>query len=313
MRSKFALGLVPLAAVALLAGCGGAGFSQSRPAGKILAAANSITLGQSFQVNFSAQMSVDLSHVKGLGSVTQSELDLIQSEISAARLEGTVQMQNSSTIEGTLTLPPLLKTPVHLIDLDGAGYISYDGTHWYQQSASAGTGATLQKLRGQFQTWGKQLQGQAQVVNKGDTTFDGTSVDHLQTTVPGAALNTFMAQEIAGLSAVLPTLGPQQSSEIKALEQLIQFTGETGDTYVNTANGHLVHASGTTTLDLQLGALALLAPGQSGLPSGYAGITFTVSGDFSDWGQQFNIQKPGHVLPGLPPAPSGLSGSLSSL
>ncbi len=317
MQRTLWLSLAPLAAAGLLAGCGGSGISTSRPAGAILQAANSTVLGGSFEMTFSAHLQADLSHVTGLSGVNATELAVIQDEINAATLQGTVEYQGPQDLEATFSLPPLLTSPWHVIDLNGVEYVSEDGSHWYQAAKSSSSqvlgGQTLSGLRAEFKTWGQQLKGSSQVVNLGVSTVGGVRIDHLQSTVPAAALNTFMSQALSGVLSKLPSSTPKLGGDLTAIEQLIRFTGARGDSYVRTDNGRLARATSTVGMDLELGALSLLAPKQSGLPSGYASLTFDFAGNLSDYGQTFNIQKPSQVLPGSPPTPSGLGGALSSL
>jgi hypothetical protein len=92
---------------------------------------------------------------------------------------------------------------------------------------------------------------------------------------------------------------------------MLDFTQVRGESYVLTSTGQLARASVEVSLTLDLGGLSSLAPGATGLPSGSASLGFAATGNFSNYGQSFNIQAPSHVTAGPLPTPSGLSGALS--
>jgi len=92
---------------------------------------------------------------------------------------------------------------------------------------------------------------------------------------------------------------------------LLQFTQVKSDSYVVASTGQLARTDITVGLNLDLWALSDLAPGQSGLPTGSVSMTLSFFGNFSDYGKDFNIQKPSDIVSGPLPIPSGLTGALS--
>jgi len=313
LRSPLAIaGLAVLA----LAGCGSPAAGSQRSAGAILDAANQQALGASFQMSFSSQLHVGLTGVTGLSGTLGRELSIAQTEINAAEFRGVVEFQSKTQFELTFTLSPLLDQPWHLIDLDGTEYISENGTQWYTVSGNSGVagdvggaaGGGLGDLKAQLQTWGQELRGSATVSNLGDSELDGAKVDHVQTSVSGAALNKTLAQAFAGVATKLGTAAPSLSGDIPALEQLLQFNSIRVDSYVLTSNGRLARTDIAVGLTLDLSALSTLAPGQAGLPGGSVAITFNTTANFSDFGKDFGIGKPSDIVAGPVPTPSGLGG-----
>lgn len=311
--------LPALAAVALV-GCAGSGVSVDRPAGSILKAANTQALNNSFQLDFTSRLQVDLGSVTPPSGMAPGELGLAQAEINAARLQGTIEVQSEKQFEMTFTLSPLLAQPWHLIDLNGQEYISEDGSQWHAvvsgQSGLAGglggaAGGGLSHLKAEVKSWGQQLRQAATVSNLGTSGTGSGRAEHLQTTVSGAALNQSLSQILSGVATQLGSAGSSLNRELPAIERLLQFSGVTSNSYVLTSNGELARSDLTVGLQLNLAALADLAPGQSGLPGGSMTMTFSFAGKFGKYGQNFNIHKPSHIVPGPLPTPSGLAGALS--
>ncbi|HEY6537747.1 MAG TPA: hypothetical protein VI138_01750 [Candidatus Dormibacteraeota bacterium] len=298
----------PALAALVLVGCGGNAASH-RTAGAILQAANQEALSGSFQMAFSGQLHVNLSGLTAPG-VSAGELDLIQAEINAARLTGTGQVDTKKKdFEISFTLTPLLTQSFHVLYLAGTEYVSENGTTWYLEKAttpSASAAGSLGKFKAAFKSWGQDLRHQATVTNLGQTTIDGQSADHLQTTVSGADLNQAFA---TFLGQVVGDLGSQASSvsgELPALEALFQFGQATSNSYVLDGSGELARTSVASAMTLNLGELAKLVPSQSGLPTGSVPLTFSFSSDFSDYGKSFDLVKPSHIAPGPLPTPDGL-------
>ncbi|MGH7642749.1 MAG: hypothetical protein ACRENX_07005 [Candidatus Dormibacteria bacterium] len=313
--NRGAIGLAALATVALV-GCGSAGASLHGPAGTILQAANTRALSSSFQVSFTGQLQVDLSGVTLPGGVSAAGLALLQSEIDSARLTGVAQVQSPTEAEVSFTLSPLLTQTWHVLTLNGDEYISENGKQWYSEADTASSSAAaaaggLGNLKSELKSWGLELKNSATVTKLGTTTIGGNQVEHLQTTIAGASLNQSMAGILAEVVTGLGTQGAALKADLPAIQQLLQFTQVKSDSYILTSTGQLAKTVATAGLNLNLSALATLDPGQSGLPAGSASLTMTDSGTFSDYGKNFNLQKPSDILPGNPPAPSGLGGALS--
>jgi hypothetical protein len=293
---------------------------MGRPAAAVLEAANTKALSGSFQVAFSARLHVDLSQVTGLTGVTPGELSLAQDEINGARLRGTAEVQSQQQMEMTFTISPVMAQAWHLILVDGSEYISEDGSTWYklrsgESGFAAGVGSTaggeLRHLKQELKSWGQDLHRSASVTNLGKTEIGGEQVRHLETTVPGPAMNHLLSQILSQVATDLGSSAPSLSGDLPALEQLLDFTRVRADSYVLTATGQLARASIDVDLTLDLSPLSPLAPGATGLPSGSASLVFTTTENFGKYGQSFNIQKPSHVASGPLPTPSGLSGALS--
>jgi hypothetical protein len=286
----------------------------------MLQAANQQALNSSFQVDFSSQLHVDLSGVTGLTGVSSRELSLVQAEINSAGLTGTAQVQSQTQAEVTLSLPPLLSQPLHVIELNGAEYVSEDGTQWHVvgagQSGLAGglgsaAGGSLTNLRSELRSWGQDLRNSATVTNLGNTEINGSQVDHLRTNLSGAAMSQVLSQVLSSVASQLTSSAPALSSELPLIEQLLQFTEVKADSYVLTSSGKLDRASLAVGLKLDLSTLSTLAPAGAGLPGGTASLTYAGAANFSAYGQNFNIQKPSQIVAGPLPTPSGLASALS--
>ena len=309
-----ALPTLTLLATLGLVGCGSTAAAAGRPAAAALEAANTKALSGSFEVAFSAQLHVDLSQVAGLTGVTPGELTQAQSEINAARLTGTAEVQSQQQMEMTFSLTPVMAQPWHLILVDGSEYISEGGSTWYKLSGgrsglAAGVGGTagaeLSHLKQELKSWGQELKSSARVTDLGRTEIGGRQVKHLETTLSG------LSQILAQVATELGSSDPSLAGALPALEQMLDFTQVRGESYVLTSTGQLARASVEVSLTLDLGGLSSLAPGATGLPSGSASLGFTTTENFGKYGQSFNIQKPSHVASGPLPTPSGLSGALS--
>ena len=318
MKLTVRQGSVALAGLATLAlvGCGSGGDSMNRPAGTILQAANEQALSSSFQLAFTAQVQVDLSRVTGLTGVASGDLSLAQAEINSARFSGVIQVQSQKQFELSFTLSPLLTRAWHVIDLNGSEYISENGTQWHTvpsgQSGLAGVaGGSLSNLKAEAKSWGQDLRSAATVTNLGKSTIGGAQVEQIQTTIAGSDLNHSLATILGDVATQLGSEGASLNAELPAIERLLQFTQVKSDSYVVASTGQLARTDITVGLNLDLGALSELAPGQSGLPTGSVSMTLSVFGNFSDYGKDFNIQKPSDIVSGPLPTPSGLTGALS--
>jgi hypothetical protein len=314
-RSPIALGA--LAALALV-GCGSQAATAHRSAGAILDSANQQALGTSFEMSFTSTVQVDLSGVTGLSGLNAGELGLAQAEINSAELQGVVEYQSPKLFELSFSLSPLLDQTWHLIDLDGTRYLSENGTQWHSVSGDSGlaggVGAAasggLSNLKAELQTWGQELRSSATVTNLGDSELNGAEVDHVQTSVTGPALNHALAEVVGGVAADLATSEPSLSGDVPAIDQLLQFTSAKVDSYVLTASGQLDRTDVTVGMTLDLSELSTLAPGESDLPTGSMSLTVSSTGNFSDYGKDFGIEKPGDIVAGPLPTPSGLGGAL---
>lgn len=312
------IALAALAALALV-GCGSQAASAHRSARAILDAANQQALSTSFEMSFTSNVQVDLSGVSGLSGVTAGELGLAQAEINSAELQGVVDFQSQKLFELSFSLSPILDQTWHLIDLDGTRYISENGTQWHIVTGDSGLaggvgGAAsggLGNLKAEVQTWGQELHSSATVTKLGDSELNGVEVDHVQTSAAGPALNHALAQVLSGLATQLGTAEPSLNGDVPALEQLLQFNSAKVDSYVGTASGQLARMDISVGMTLELSALSALAPDKSDLPSGSISMTFNSTGNFSDYGKDFGIQKPSDIVAGPLPTPSGLGDALN--
>ncbi|HUY55530.1 MAG TPA: hypothetical protein VMV23_10265 [Candidatus Nanopelagicaceae bacterium] len=310
--SRSATALAALGTLALV-GCASSGIFMKGSAGTILQAANTQALSSSFQVAFTGQLQVDLSRVTPPKGVTAGELTLIQDEVDSARLSAVMQVQSPTEFEMSFTLAPLLTQTWRVLDLNGSEYISENGTQWHSVS-STGAGAVaggLSNLKTEVKSWGKELSSSATVTKLGTTTIGGNQVEHLQTTIAGSSLNSSMASILGDVVGALGSEGASLNSELPAIEGLLQFTQVKTDSYVLTSSGQLARTDITVGLNLNLAELATLAPAQTGLPAGTASMKLTFSGNFSDYGKAFGLQKPSDIVAGPLPTPSGLASALS--
>ncbi|HUY56236.1 MAG TPA: hypothetical protein VMV12_00200 [Candidatus Micrarchaeaceae archaeon] len=299
-----------------LVGCASGGVSLKGPAGTILQAANSRALSGSFQVAFSGQLRVDLSHAIPPPGVTSGELSLLQAELDSSRLSGWVQFQSRTQFELSFSLSPLLTQSWRVLELNGREYLSDNGTQWHlgRRAPAGGAGASpsgLGNLKTEIESWGKELASSATVKNLGNTTLAGTRVEHLQTTIAGSSLNRSMATVVAGMAGELGSAGGTLKQELPTIEALLQFAKVTTDSYVNIATGQLARTQVAVGLNLNLSDLAGLAPGQVDLPSGVAPLTLDFAANFSDYGKQFDLREPGDIVAGPLPTPSGVAGLLN--
>lgn len=293
---------------------------MDRPAGTILQAANTQALNSSFQIAFTGQLQVNLSGVSASAGLTSTELALIQDEINTAQLTGVAQIQSSNAMEFSFTLSPLLTQTWHELYLNGSEYISENGTQWYSETAAGSSAAQksaagaasngLGNLKTAIKSLGQQLNSSATVTKLGTTTIGGNQVEHLETTISGPNLNHALASMLGDVTADLGTEGAALNSELPAIEGLLQFTQVKTDSYVLTSTGQLARTDETVAVNLNLSELATLVPGQTGLPTGTVPMTLSLSGNFSDYGKDFGLQKPSHIVAGPVPTPSGLAGVL---
>lgn len=292
-----------------LAGCASGTGSTDGPAGAVLQAANQRALAGSFQVAFSGQLQVDLSGVTPPAGVTAGELSLVQSAINSTELTGVAQVQNSKEVSLTVSLKPLLTQTWHVLYLAGSEYISDNGTQWHEVPASSSSKAAAGdagQYKSDFKTWGDDLRNDVTVTKLGTTTIAGEQVEHIQTAISGANLNQALATILSQALGGLGSQGASLKSDLPAIEGLIQFTQVKSDSYVLTSDGDLVRTDVTAGLTIDLSQLAALDPAQPGLPTGSVPITATFTANFSDYGQDFNLSKPSHIVAGPVPAPSGL-------
>lgn len=299
-----------------LTGCASGGVSLKGPAGTILQVANSRALSSSFQVAFSGQLRVDLSHASPPPGVTSGELTLLQAELDSSRLSGWLQFQSGTQFELSFTLSPLLTQSWRVLDLNGREYLSDNGTQWHlggrvPAGAAGASPGGLGNLKTEFESWGKELANSATVKNLGNTTLAGTRVEHLQTTIAGSSLNQSMATIVAGMAGELSSAGGTLKQELPMIEGLLQFADVTTDSYVIIATGQLARTQVAVGMTLNLSDLAGLAPGQADLPSGVAPLTLDFAANFSDYGKQFGLRKPGEIVAGPLPTPSGVAGLLN--
>lgn len=314
-----ATALVALGALALV-GCASSAVSMDRPAGTILQAANTQALNSSFQVAFTGRLQVDLSGVSATAGLTSAELALIQDEINTAQLTGVAEIQSSKAMELSFTLSPLLTQTWHELYLNGSEYLSENGTQWYsvtdaassgaQKSAAGAASSALGNLKAEIKSLGLELNSSATVTKLGTTAIGGSQVEHLETTISGPNLDHALASMLGDVASDLGTEGATLNSELPAIEGLLQFTQVKTDSYVLTSTGQLARTDETVGLNLNLSELATLVPGETGLPTGKVPMRLSLSGNFSDYGKDFGLQKPSHIVAGPPPTPSGLAGVL---
>lgn len=299
-----------------LVGCASSGISMRGSAGTILQAANTQALSSSFQVAFTGQLQLDLSHVTPPTGVSAGELALVQAEVDSARLSAVMEVQSPTEFEMSFTLTPLLTQTWRVLDLNGSEYITENGTQWHSvvtpQATKAGVSAgSLGNLKTEVKSWGKELRNSATVTKLGTTTIAGNQVEHIQTSIAGSSLNSSMAGILGDAVGALGSEGAALNSALPAIEGLLQFTQVTTDSYVLTSTGQLDRTDITVGLNLNLAELATLAPGETGLPTGTASMTLSFSGNFSDYGKSFGLQKPSDIVAGPLPTPSGLASALS--
>jgi len=303
-----------LASALTLVGCASNALSTDRPAGAVLQAANQRALDGSFQVDFTGHLQVDLSAVTPPAGVTAGEMSLLRAAINSAELTGVALVQSPKEVSLTLNLSPLITQSWHVLDLNGSEYVSENGTQWHRVTAPSGSsepnGGDLGQLNADFKSWGLELQKDATVSKLGTTTIAGQQVEQLQTTVSGSDLN----QAISGiLGQAVGALGSEAASvqpELPAIEGLLQFSQVKADSYVLTSNGDLDRTVVTAVLNVDLSELSTLDPGQSSLPSGTAPVIASMTADFSNYGKNFDLRKPGDIVAGPLPTPSGLGGAL---
>ncbi|MGC1184459.1 MAG: hypothetical protein WBA31_04805 [Candidatus Dormiibacterota bacterium] len=299
-----------LAGALTLVGCASNGVNTDRPAGAVLQAANQRALDGSFQVNFSGHLQVDLSAVTPPAGVTAGEMGLIQAAINSAELTGVALVQSPKDVSLTFNLSPLISQSWHVLDLNGSEYISENGSQWHRVTAPSGSSKTNSgdpgQLKADFKSWGLELQKDATVIKLANTSIAGQPVEHLQTTLSGSDLNQGIRGILGQAVGSLGSEGASVQSELPAIEGLLQFSQVKADSYVLTSNGDLDRTVVTSGLTLNLSQLSTLDPGQSGLPSGTAPMTTSMTADFGNYGKNFDLRKPSDIVAGPLPTPTGL-------
>ncbi|MGH7691452.1 MAG: hypothetical protein ACREOA_01925 [Candidatus Dormibacteria bacterium] len=296
------------AATLALAGCGGtSGSVVHGPAHAILTAADQKALASSFEATFTGQLQVNLSGVKPSAGTSSDELALLQTEINAARLNGVIQFQSKHAVEVSVSLSPLLAQTLRVLDLDGNEYVFEDGK-WYASSQTGSAGASAPAaggLKAEIKSLESQLTKQAVVTNLGETQLAGQSVDHLRSTLSGSAANAAFAQMLSGMASQVGASATPYLAKLPAIESMLQFGQSSSDSYVLNSTGQLARTTVTWPMTINLAELATLLPTTTGLPSGSASLTFSFAANFSDYGKDFNLQKPSQLTPGVPPDPAG--------
>jgi hypothetical protein len=292
------------AAAVALVGCGQS-VGQHVVAAKLLSSANSSAAHTSFAASFEGQAKLALTGVTGLPSSELQQLQKLQTELNSANLSGTVEYQDSSHLEGNLTLSPLLSQPVSFIDVSGVEYADYDNGGWQQVDPVRGTSIALSPSPAAVPAWvlglGTLAKQETKVTDLGKTTLDGSSVDHLRAVVSGAGLEKIFQAVLADLPS-----SKVSSTGASALAGLIQFGQAVADSYLLTSSGLPKQESASAQLSFNLAALSLLDPGQAAVTGT---VTLSLSGkvDFSRYGSSFGITAPAKVAAGPAKLPSGLS------
>jgi hypothetical protein len=303
-RKMLAATLALSAAAVALSGCGQS-VGQHVVAAKLLSSANSSAAHTSFAATIEAQAKLGLIGVSGLPSSELQQLQKLQTELNSADLSGTVEYQDSSLLEGNLAVAPLLSQPVSFIDVSGVEYVEYGSGVWQQVEPVHGASISLAPSPAAIPSWalglGALAKQETKVTNLGNSTIDGSSVDHLRAVVSGVGLEKIFQATLADLSS-----SNVSSTEAAALAGLIQFGQAEADTYLLTSSGLPKQESASAQLSLNLAALSLLNPGQ---PAVTGTVTLSLSGkvEFSRYGASFGITAPAKVAAGPAKLPSGLS------
>ena len=302
-RRALAALMLPVA-VAALAGCGQS-VGKHVVAAKLLSSANSSATHTSLSASFELKASVSLTGASGLSSSELQELHVLETDLNSADLTGAVDVQDSSHVEGSLSLTPLLSQPVRFIEVSGVEYINYDGGGWHRAGSAQGGSAALPSSPASIPSFALSLGNLAKhettVTNLGPTTLDGSAVDHLRAVVSGPGLDKI-------LQAALGDLGTANISSAQASElaSLIQFGRAQGDSYLLTSSGLPMQESGSAQLSLNLSTLSLLDPRQAAV-TGIVNLNFSGRVDFSHYGANFAIAAPTTVAAGPAKMPPGLS------
>jgi hypothetical protein len=292
------------AAAVALAGCGQS-VGQHVVAAKLLSSANSSAAHTSFAASFELQAKLGLTGVSGLPSSELEQLQKLQTKLNSADLSGAVEYQDSSQLEGKLSLNPLLSQPVSFIYVSGVEYVDYDSGGWQQVEPVRGASIAIAPSPAAVPSWalglGTLAKQETKVTDLGQTTIEGSSVDHLRAVVSGAGLAKIFQATLTDLPS-----SKVSSAEASELAGLIQFGQAEADSYLLTSSGLPMQESASGQLSLNLAALSLLDPGQPAV-TGTVTLSFTGKVDFSRYGASFGITAPANVASGPAKLPSGLS------
>lgn len=295
-----------LGALSLLAGCGASPAKPATPtAARLLSGATNSALGTSFRASLEGSARLTLTGVSGLPASGNSALSRLETELNSAQLQASLEFQSPTVYQLSLALAPLLSAPVEVVGVDGARYLKVGGGSWYQIPSGSGIGpgsGSATGLGGEL----RRLAAAGKVTDLGTTVVDGTKVEHLRTAVSATALERLLGT----LSGRLGGGGYSLPGGGSGLAGLVSFGNAQLDSYVATASRLPVRQALSASASFNLGALALLEPGQDAGVRGSATLTVGLTVDYSDFGASFEIQRPAPVTAGVPSLGS-LQGLLS--
>ncbi len=294
--ARAAAGALLLAGV--VAGCGASanGTAKSPTVLNRLAARQLTTAG--FRFSLSGQLALNTSQLQGVPAKDMPMLAMIG---RALRLEVVGEVAGRHQWRLTVSMPPLLSQPITEESVGGQVYVSHDGVHFQERSASpsSSTSGGVPSLRGMTSMYSQF----GQVRDLGMTRMDGLRLEHLRVTVNTERLMQAVERHLTAGAGPGSNLAPFARGLVSA----IHFTTYQVDEYVNPSNGRpdqlTLHMG--LALDLnQLRSVMRSLPGASAsgaaapAAEGSLGVTITVQMHISDYGAHFTITKPAHVTPG---------------
>jgi hypothetical protein len=312
--AQFSAAAAAAAAIVVLAGCGSTPAGHRPQAAALLSSANNTALSTSFRAQFQGTAKVSMSGVSGLPAATMQQLQKAEGQLNSATLSGTLEFENSTNFEVTYSFPPFLTSQLAVLEVNGVGYASLNGTSWYaltsSTTTSAGLSAQMANLPSQLKALGTEAKGGATVSTLPDTTVDGVAVTHVRAVISGSGLDKIFTGALEQFAKT--GSGSSAGGVAAALTQLVNFDPARADSYISQSSKLPVRETASGSMSFNLAALSLLGSGQIPQVQGVLSLSFATTINFGDYGHHFTISKPSDVVPGSLPQPSSPS-SVSGL
>lgn len=307
IKGTYLAGAVAAAAgVLALAGCGAAQAGHRPLAAELLSSANNTALSTSFKAQFQGTAKLTMSGLSGLPATTMQQLQTAQGQLNSSTLTGTLDFENPTNFEVSYSFPPFLTSQLDVLEVNGVGYASLNGTTWYQLAASTapsgGLSAQAANLPNELKALGTEAKGAATVSSLPNTTVNGVAVTHVRATISGSGLDKIFTGALDQFAKT--GSGSSAGGAMAALAQLVNFNPAQADSYISVGTKLPVRESASGSMSFNLAALSLLGAGQLPKVQGVLSLSFTSTINFSDYGHHFAISKPADIAPGALPQPS---------
>lgn len=303
MRHLSRIAAAVAAAGLAVTACGGStNVLQGKSPQQVVSLASTSITSSSYHTTIHGTLSIDTSGIQGL---PPQALDQFGSMLKGVTIDGSGDVQSAQRMRVTMTMKPLLSTPIVVVLYDGSGYVSQDNGKTFADAGSfnfSGLPVSPADVTSILKDVGP-------VQDQGSQSLNGDAVEKMH-----ATLGPDFLSKVIGQSS--DSAGGQAQQLIQLFAQAMSVRSGGIDLFVRHSDGKLAAEDTTATIAVDMGKLlsalsqafgGQLPLGDASSVSGAMVMKITAHDTFSNFGAKFNITKP-TVDPNAPGLPSGAGG-----